>query len=507
MKKNKRMAGIFLIILGGIVCLLGGFLLIIQIPLTLKSTDANMMIANLILVAGIVAVTVLLGILPLYKGIKNIEKKACKIQEESPKHDYIEQKETLPAGEIPTMRTLCNDMQFDHADLSLLKVLMEMLAAGAVPIILSVYVCGMISKSVGGHIEAGSVQAWGSLFVVVLASASAMLLIYLISKYNAVGNKYFYYILDQDEGLYYTHIGRGKAANYIKNHTPVGERIKTRISLLHALLLFLYRSPGISLINLSRMESYFKINRKYRFAEEFLMKCELKQCCRKIVAVKKIKYFSKGCEAWIATMNEGIENVNKMIIYRNTSNYDVLVNKLNALYTGKEVQDYELSCEQIKQVKSNIYRRLGVFCLALLVLLVLMVLSYYMYMQANYKAQIYAPSIIKRIENMLAYRSKRRIVYIIYFIVCVLMTSFVKMLIDLVKITRFKYVPVEVVEYTETKRSAVNLLRDYNYFATVKYKGELIQVGISKKMWMREKVDVAALVLRKGVPYCLVDRY
>lgn len=507
MKKHKRVAGVFLIILGGIVCLLGGFLLILQIPLALKSTSANMVIANLILMTGIVAVTVLLGILPLYKGIKNIKKKACKTQKESPQYEYIEQEETLSAGEITAMRILCNDVQFDHADLSLLKVLMEMLVAGVVPIILSIYVYGMISKSAGGHIEAGSVQAWGGLFVIILASASAMLFIYLVSKYNAVGNKYFYYILDEDEGLYYTHIGRGKVANYIKSHTPVGEKIKARISLLHVLLFLLYRRPGISLINFSRMESYFKINRKYRLAEEFLMKCELKQCCRKIVAVKKIKYFSKGCEAWIATMNEGVENVNKMIIYRNTSNYDVLMNKLKALHTGKEVQDYELSCEQIKQVKSNIYRRLGVFCLSLLVLLVLMVLSYYMYMQANYKAQIYAPNIVKRLENMLAYRSKRRIVYIIYFIVCVLMTTFVKMLIDLAKITRFKYVPVEVVEYTETKRSAVNLFHDYNYFATVRYKGELIQVGISKKMWMREKVDMAALVLRKGVPYCLVDRY
>lgn len=507
MKKNRKGTGVFLTILGCIVCLLGGFLLIIQIPLVLKSTNVNMVLANLILMTGIVVVTVLLGILPLYKGIKNIKKKDCKRKEEIPKLDSTEQEETLSAGKITAMRILCNDMQFDHADRSLLKLLVEMLAAGTAPIILAVYVCGEISKSAGGHIEAGSVHAWGSLFVIVLASISAMLFICLISKYNAVGNKYFYYILDQEEGLYYTHIGMGKVANYMKSHTPVGEKLKSRISLLHALLFLVFRSPGISLMKFSRMESYFKLNRKYRFAEKFLMKCELKQNCTKIVAVKKIKYFSKGCEAWIAIMNEGVENVNKMIIYRNTSNYDRLVNKLNALYTGKEIQEYELSCEQIKEIKSNIYRRLGVFCLSLLVLLVLLVLSYYMYMQANYKAQIYTPSIIKRIEHVLANRSRRRMIYIIIFIACVLMTAFVKMLIDLVKITRFRYVPVEVVEYTETKCSAMKLFSDYNYFASVRYKGELVQVGISKKMWMKAKVDTAALVLRKKVPYCLVNRY
>lgn len=447
------------------------------------------------------------GVLPLYKGIKSMKKKACKIQEESPKPDYTEQEETFLTEKTITGRILCNDKQFDRAGLSLLKLLLKMLVAGAVPVLLSVYVCGMIAESAGGHIEAGSVQAWGSLFVIVFASVSAMLLIYLISKYNAVGNKYFYYILDQDEGLYYTHIGMGRVANYIKNHTPVGERIKARFSLLYVCLFFLYKNPGISIIRLSKMESYFKINRRYRFAEELLMKCELKQYCTKIVAVKKINYFSRGCEAWIVTMNEGIENVNKMIIYRNTSNYDVLVNRLNALYTGKEMQVYELSCEQIKQVRSNIYRRVGVFCLLLSVLLAFIVLSYYMYMQANYKAQIYTPGIIKRIEHTLAYRSKRRMMYIIYFIVCVLMTNFVKMLIDLVKTARLKYVPVEVVEYIETKRPAVNLFRDYTYFATVRYQGELVQVGISKKMWMRAKVDTAALVLRKGVPYCLVNKY
>ncbi len=553
MKKNKKLVGVFLIILGSIVCLFGGFLLILQISLALTSNDTNMaaVAADLILTAGIVAVTALFGVFPLYKGIKNIKKKACRISEESPKPDYIEPEETISAEEIEintnananantninikintntnintnananintntntnantntnTTRILCNDMQFDHGDLSLLKLLIKMLAAGVVPVILAVYICVMISKSAGGHVEAGSVQAWGSLFVILLASAGAMSFIYLVSKYNAVGNKYFYYILDQDEGLYYTHIGRGKIAGYIKSHTPVGEKIKAGISLLHILLFFVYRSPGISLINLSQMESVFKINRKYRFAEELLMKSDLKQYCTQIVAVKRIKYFSGGCEAWIVTMNDGVENVNKMIIYRNTSNYDVLMNKLNELCTGKETQSYELSLGQIRQVKGNIYHRFGVLCLVLLAFMALIIISCDTYLRANYKAEIYASSMIGWFESILANRSMRRIITIIYILAFVWLTTFIKLIIDLTRTSGFKYVPVEVVEYIEPKHSVTNVLNQYNYFATVRYKGEVVRVGISKTMWMRGKVDTAALVLKKEVPYCLVDRY
>ncbi len=507
MKKNKKMVSILLIILGCIVCLLGGLLLIFQIPLTLKNTKSNMMIANLILISAIIAVTSLLGILPLYKGIKNLKNNVSKTPEKSPEQNNIKQEETHTTEKTNTKRILCNDTQFDNAGLSMFKALIKMLALALAPVILAVYICGMISKSVGGHIEIGSVQAWGILFVIVLASVSAMLFVYFISKYNAIGNKYFYYILDQDEGLYYTHIGRGKVANYIKKQAPVGEKLKLRFSLLYAVLFFIYKSPGISLIGLSGMEAIFKINRKYCFAEELLMKCDLMQYSIKIEAVRKIKYFSKGCEAWIVTINEGIEKVNKVIIYRNTSNYDMLVNKLNELYTGKEISGYELSLEQIKQVKSNIYRRLGVYCLSLFILLVLAVISYYMYMRAKYNAEIYAPIIAKKIENRLAFRSARRIIRIIYIIAFVWVTTFVKLIIDLKKAAKYKYVPVEVVEYNEAKRSIANLFNDYKYFATVRYNGELVRVGISKKMWMREKVDTGALVLRNNIPYCLVDRY
>ncbi len=386
------------------------------------------------------------------------------------------------------------------------KLLVKMLVLVFAPVIFAIYICVMISKSVGGHIEPGSVQAWGSLFVIVLGSVGAMLFVYYIAKNNAIGNKFFYFILDQEEGLYFTHIGKGMTANYIKKQVPAGEKIKSGFSLLRIVLFFFYRSPGISLIGLSRMEAIFKINRKYCFAEELLMRCDLMQYSKKIAAVKRIKYFSKGCEAWIVTMSEGIENVNKMIIYRNTSNYDVLVNKLEELYTGKEIADYELSVKQMKQVKSNIYRRLGVICLSMFVLLVLLVLSYFMYMQANYNAEIYSPGVIKRIENILANRSKRRIIYIIYIIVFVWLTTFVKLIIDLKRTTNFKCVPVEVVEYNRAKRSITTIFYEYNYFASVRYNGELVRVGVSKKMWMRGKVDTAALVLRKNIPYCLVDR-
>lgn len=403
-------------------------------------------------------------------------------------------------------RILCRDEQFDEGRIPLIKLLMKALIVGFAPIFLAIYICMMISKSVGGHIEPQSIQAWVSLVVIVAGSGSTILALRSISKYSAVGNKFYYYVLDKNMGLFYTHIGMGNVAHYIKEHAPMGEKIKNRVSLIYILLFFLSRNSSVRIIQLSRMDSYFKINRKYQFAEELLMNQNPGQYCTKIIAVKRIKYFSRGCEVWIVTMSQGVERVNKMIIYRSTSNYATLMKKLNELYTGNEVMDYELSCEQIKQVRSIIYRRMGVFCFSLFTMLLLILISYYMYMRAYHKAEIYDIPIIRQLEYFLARSSKRRIIYIIIVAVDLLVVSFIKMVVDLASITRFKCVPVEVVAYSERKHSLLNIFNDFNYFATVRYKGELIRSGMSKQMWKKGKLNRAYLVLRKNVPYCIVER-
>lgn len=513
MKKSKRTAGIILIIWGCLICLIGFFLLVLEIQLTLKN-DSSTLGANLILITIIVAIMAFLGVIPLVKGIKKMKKSVNKVQHAESGIQFETSQTTNAVNDVlfanneedTDSRVLCRDAQFDKGQLPLIKLLIKGLVAGLTPVFLAIYISIMISGSAGGHIEPQSIQAWGGLAVIVIGSFSAMLMLRGISKYSAVGNKFYYYVLDKDKGLYFTHIGIGNVGYYIKKHAPMGEKIKNRVSIIYVLLFSLSRNSGVSAVQLARLESYFKINRKYHFAEELLMHQNLDQYCTKIVAVKKIKYFSKGCEVWIVTMSQGVERVQKMIIYRNTSNYAALIKRLNELYTGNEVMDYELSCEQVKQVRDNIYRRLGVFCISLFVVLLLIVISYVMYMQAKHKAEIYDLSIMKRFEYILAYRSERRMIYIIIVAVDLLIVGFVKMLVDLVRITRFKCVPVDVVEYLETKHSALNILNNYNYFATVRYKGELVRVGMSKKMWKKGKVDRACLVLRKNVPYCIVER-
>lgn len=525
MKKSKRIAGIFLIIWGCLICLVGIFLLVLEIQLTFKNNNSSALGANLILIALIVAIVAFLGVFPLIKGIKEMKKSVNKVQHSASQLQDKGREQTGTDGqpeasqaanvvnedlfsdeEDTASRVLCRDAQFDKGQLPLIKLLIKGLVAGFAPIVLAIYIYMMISKSAGGHIEPQSIQAWGGLAVIVIGSVSAMLSLRGISKYSAVGNKFYYYVLDKDKGLYYTHIGMGNVGYYIKKHAPMGEKIKNRVSLIYILLFFLSRNSGVSVVQLARMESYFKINRKYHFAEELLMNQNPEQYCTKIVAVKKIKYFSKGCEVWLVTMSQGVERVKNMIIYRNTSNYAALMKRLNELYIGNEVMDYDLSCEQVKQVRNNIYRRLGVFCISLFVALLLIVISYVMYIQAKYKAEIYDSSIMERFENILAYRSERRMISVIIVAVDLLIVGFVKMLMDLAGITRFKCVPVEVVEYLETKHSALNILNDYNYFAAVRYKGEVVRVGMSKKMWKKGKVDRAYLVLRKNVPYCIVER-
>ena len=114
--------------------------------------------------------------------------------------------------------------------------------------------------------------------------------------------------------------------------------------------------------------------------------------------------------------------------------------------------------------------------------------------------------VIRQLEYFLARSSKRRIIYIIIVAVDLLVVSFIKMVVDLASITRFKCVPVEVVAYSERKHSLLNIFNDFNYFATVRYKGELIRSGMSKQMWKKGKINRAYLVLRKNVPYCIVER-
>lgn len=519
-KLMKKVLHILLIIWGIFVSLISLILFVLEMKLLLEGGGGFG--AMLLLMLFTVIIEACLGVLPLTRGIKQI--KAAKAARTDLNN---EQAQTIYQADIDesnsqgiddkvqniyetymaanNSRILCRDEQFDNGEWSRVKIFLEGIFAGVAPVFLSICICLLISKSIGGF-KPHTIQAWGGMVIILLGSVCAMLSLYFISKYNAVGNKFFYFILDKDEGLYFTHIGMGRIGNYIREHTPVGEKIKTRFSFFYTILFFLYRNPGISLIQLTKMESNLKINKKYHFAEQVLLSNDFKNYCTRIVAVEKIKYFYKGCEVWLATMEYGIKRVKKQVIYRNTTNYAMLMEKINELYTGNEVSAYDLSVSEIKQVRKNIYRRIGTFCIGVLVLLIFALISYSTYISASSNAALYEPGVIKRFESILAYRSMRRIFKIVYFVLFVEAVAFVKMIIDLLKTSKFKCLPVEVVEYIAPEHSIQNIFDDYKYFATVLYRGEPVRVGMSKTMWKQGKKEKVSLVLKKNVPYCIVDR-
>ena len=93
----------------------------------------------------------------------------------------------------------------------------------------------------------------------------------------------------------------------------------------------------------------------------------------------------------------------------------------------------------------------------------------------------------------------------IYFCVFVLFVAFAKMIHDIIKTNVFTYVLVEDPEYYEPRRSLLDKIgKDYRYFAKVKYKDKTVNVGLSKEMWEQKETVTPLLVLRKGIPYCLI---
>ena len=226
MKKPNKALAVLLMIWGSIVVLLGSFLLFLIISLILD--DADKLAAYLILAAMILGIAFLLGVLPLKAGIRRLkktqkpEKKAVKKTAEVPKLLEIqEEKEGKTQKkkvciERTATRILCRDKQYDNGDIPLVIFWLKCAGVVVVPVVLAVFVSNFISKSAGYRIQTGTWQAWASFLVVMGGSAFAMFGLWLCSRYNALGNKFYYYIIDENDGLSFAHMGRGSLAYYVE---------------------------------------------------------------------------------------------------------------------------------------------------------------------------------------------------------------------------------------------------------------------------------------------------
>ncbi len=521
MKQKKKGLAIFLIIWGAISTLIGALFVILAFGMLL---DGNDFISTVIVIFIFMAITSVAGILPLVKGLHIIQGKETTrhLSQKQTKQMNTEkspmQQKTQPTPPVPQTsiaetpdkkHILCRDEQFDKGDWPFIKALLKIIIYIVLPIILMIVGYAFLNKSAGGMIVANTWQAWASMVITVGGSFLVIFSLLIWAKYNAFGNKFYYFIIHEEDGLSVARLDTGKLGTYVAKQAKTLEKIKATPSPLYILLFLLCSKRRADAYRLAWMQMYFKVNQKHKFIEKLLLSSAYENYSDKIVAVHKIKYFSRGCEVWYAVMINGVQQDRKQYIYRETTNYELLLAKLKEMCANTRT-GYELSVEQVKKVRKNIYRRVAIAVISAVASLFILACSYNLYLDASYKAGEMSQSgviVFSFLEGRIAFRSYRRVINIIYYVTIVIGGILLKLLSDAIRVHIFTYVYAEVLEYYEVKGFHLKrLLGDYQYFAKVQYNGMTFKVGMSKETWEKRKPGNIWLVLRKKTPYCMIHQ-
>ena len=415
--------------------------------------------------------------------------------------------------EIPKNGTqiLCRDEQFDNGDWPLIKALLKMFLYFIVPFAAMIAGEILISKSVGGRIEPGSWQAWASMLIVVAGSIVIVLAIVFWGKYNAYGNRFIYFIIHEENGLSVAGLNNGKLCGYVESEAMALEKIKAMPSPLYLLLYILCSKRRWMARKLARMQGYFLVNQKHHFIEKLLLGPNYSQYSDKIFSVSRIKYFSKGCEVFYTVMANGVQEERRQYIYRETTNYDILLAKLKELCkeSNKESRTgWELSDEQVKQIRKNICRRLAILFVLAVVIVIVAYFGIQRYYESSAKAEMLqqaGEAVLSYGQSVLASRGRRRAYKGVIFVVVVMGAALIKLLSDAIRVHMFTCVRAEVVNYFQKSGSWYRrCTSDYPYYATVRYNNMTVTVGLSKEMWEKREEVRPLLVLKKGTPYCLI---
>lgn len=526
MKQKKRGLAIFLIVLGAFVTLMGALLVLITLSMILTGED---LISNGILAVILLALTFALGIIPLMKGIRILQGKEKlqknektqsgqniqSVQLSVPKESVISKEATAVErfiteqwSEQSSKQILCRDTQFDNGDGPMVKALLKIAMYVILPIVAMCLGYALVNQSAGGRIVPNTWQAWASMLMIVIGCFCMVMSMVVWGKYNAVGNKFYYYIIHEEYGVSVACLDTGKLGAYVVNKAGTLERIKATPSLLYVLLFFLCCKSRRVAVRLARMQMYFQVNQKHHFVEKLLQSAAYDQYSDKIIAVQKMKYFSKGCEVHYTVMVDGVQEERRQYIYRETAHYELLMDKFKQMYVNNYRVGYELSAVQATRVRKNIYRRLAILGGLAVVCVVLIYAGMEQYYEAAYKADVLSQSgaeVLSYAEGVLASRGRRRAYRVGYLLFFVMGVSLVKLLSDAIRVHTFTCMPVEVLSYHEKGGSWYKKLTgDYRYFATVRYNNATVNVGLSKEMWEKREHVTPLLVLRKNVPYCII---
>lgn len=176
MKKKKTGLAIFFIIWGIPVTLFGALLVILTLSMILDGED---LLATAILVVIFLAITCVLGVLPLIKGIRILqgkEKKKQSVQQATQTMqnmaEQIRQPTLQPAAQTvqpnPSYESvihetatpleagrqiLCKDEQFDDGDWPMIKALLKVVLYIVLPIVAMCVGSILVTQSAGGRIQ------------------------------------------------------------------------------------------------------------------------------------------------------------------------------------------------------------------------------------------------------------------------------------------------------------------------------------------------------------------
>lgn len=521
---NKKALAIVLIVWGAVASLFGALLVILSMSMI---TDGNDVLSTVVLIVIFLGLTMVIGAFPLRKGIHMLQGKEKKREKSVQKNRRMKQNlaekpadsiQRLAEEEQPIefspeatsdMQILCRDEQFDKGDWPFIKALLKIVLYIATSVVVMIVGNILINKSAGGMPVANSWQAWASMLLTIGGSFLFVYSLLIWAKYNAMGNKFYYYIIDEKNGISVARLDTGKLGKYVAEKANALEKIKSTPSLLYIILFLLCSKKRYVAFQLARTQMYFQVNQKYHFVEELLLSTAYENYSDKIVEVRKIKYFSKGCQVWYSVLVNGVRQDRTQYIYRETTNYELLIEKLKAMCHDTRVGD-ELCAEQINSVRRNIGRRVVITMICAVIILGTLVSSWNIYMEHSGKAQdmLQAGALIRAyLSRRLTTRSGRRVVGIIFYGSIAFVGLLVKLLLDAVRVHIFTCVKVEVVSYYQKKTFRLKtILGDYKYFAKVRYNGMSLDVGMSKKTWEKKDTTPLLLVLRKKTPYCLVHQ-
>ncbi len=523
---NRKIKAIIGVIGGALVSILGVIFLIMILSMIKYESTTEGIASNIILVVIFLVLTVFAGIMPLRRNIKVLKNKEASINtkdngtinlQQTDDNIGLDNKSAQKTDKVSVeddrlfgdSRVFCRDKQFDNeVSFYLFYILLIVAIVGLFAGGFALY--NAVAKTVNYRIQPGSWQAWASLWLVMGVSVVVILLILAIGKYFSIGNKYICYIMDKDKGLYFAHMANGRLGSYIEQQVNLKEKIKATPSILY---IFMYmicamgrnRTSARNVSRAARMERYFKINKKYKFAEKLLASDKFENYCHKIVGVRSIKYFSKGCKVKLVWLNSGYENEENYVIYRNTDNYTLLMSQLKLLSSDDKVGQ-ELGVREAKQVREIIGRRIFAILAVIAFVLILAVFGLDKYYENSDKASLYSGDILGYGYQWLANRRFRTLTRGLVGVLLIIVLGIGKLITDMIRINIYSCMPADIVIYWRVKRKPWQALgKDYKYFAKVKYKDGEIEVCMSKAAWNSKELIKPMLVLRKGIPYCIVE--